>query len=127
MFNYIKATKEDITHMSANNTQTIKWYVDLSFAVHKNMKSHTRAIMTIGNRFSISKSTKQKVNARSSMESEMITVDNSISKILWTKRFVEAKGYMINANIVYQNTTSAIKLKISGIVSSGTRIRHFDI
>ena len=61
------------------------------------------------------------------MESEMITVDNSISKILWTKRFVEAKGYMINANIVYQNTTSAIKLKISGIVSSGTRIRHFDI
>lgn len=61
------------------------------------------------------------------MESEIITVDNSISKILWIKRFVEAQGHKIDANIVYQDNASAIKLERSGIASSGKRTRHFDI
>ena len=40
--------------------------------------------MTLGNGAIISDSTKQKVNARSSTESEMIAVDNTLSKVLWT-------------------------------------------
>jgi hypothetical protein len=46
MLNYLEMTKEDITNMSANDTQTIKWYVDSSFAVHKDIRSYTGAIMT---------------------------------------------------------------------------------
>ena len=68
--------------MSADDTQTVRWYVDSSFAVHKNMRSHTSAIMTLGQGAIISDSTKQKVNAQCSMESEMVAVDDTLSKIL---------------------------------------------
>jgi hypothetical protein len=82
LMNYLQATKSDVTKMSADNTQTIKWYVDSSFAVHKDMRSHTGAIMTLGKGAIISDSTKQKVNARSSTESEMIAADDTIMKVL---------------------------------------------
>ena len=127
IMNYLKATRNEIMRMSADNSQTIKWYVDSSFAVHKDMKSHTGAIMTLGTGAIVSDSTKQKVNARSSTESEMIAADDMISKILWTKRFVEAQGHQVKANIVYQDNSSMMKLEMNGKESSGKRTRHFDI
>jgi hypothetical protein len=127
MLNYLKATKDDVSSLSADDTQTIKWYVDSSFAVHKDMKSHTGAIMTLGNGIIISDSTKQKVNARSSTECKMVAVDNTLSKILWSKRFIEAQGFKVNSTIVFQDNTSAIKLETNGKASSGKRTRHFDI
>jgi hypothetical protein len=127
ILNYLKATKDDIVKMSADDSQTIKWYVDSSFAVHKDMRGHTGAIMTLGTGAIISDSTKQKVNARSSTESEMIAADDMISKILWTKRFIEAQGHQVSANIVYQDNSSAMKLEMNGKASSGKRTRHFDI
>jgi hypothetical protein len=45
---YLQATKNYIARINANNTQTIKQYIDFSFAVHKDKKNHTRAIMTLG-------------------------------------------------------------------------------
>jgi len=47
------------------------------------MKSHTEAVMTMGSQALISLSTKQKVNARSSTEVELVAVDDVIAKILW--------------------------------------------
>ena len=64
---------------------------------------------------------------QSSTESELIAADDMISKILWMKRFVEAQGHQVNANIVYQDNSSAMKLKMNGKESSGKRTRHFDI
>ena len=127
LVDYLKNTKDKVSSMSADDTQTIKWYVDSSFAVHKDMRSHTGAIMTLGQGAIISDSTKQKVNSRSSTESEMVAVDDTLSKILWTKRFIEAQGHAIKENIVYQDNTSAMKLKMNGKTSSGKRTRHFDI
>ena len=57
----------------------------------------------------------------------MIAVNNTLSKILWTKWFIEAQGHAIKENIVYQDNTSAMKLEMNGKTSSGKRTRHFDI
>ena len=127
ILNYLKTTEKEIVKMEADDEQVIKWYVNSSFAVHKDMRSHTGAIMTLGTGAIISDSTKQKVNARSSTESKMIAADDMISKILWTKRFLEAQGHQVKANIVYQDNSSAIKLEMNGKESSGKRTRHFDI
>jgi hypothetical protein len=82
LINYLQVTRNSIAKMSAKNTQTIKWYIDSFFAVHKDMRSHTGAIMTLGKGAIISNSIKQKVNARSSTESKMIAADNTILKVL---------------------------------------------
>jgi hypothetical protein len=47
IINYLKAIQDNIWKISADDSQTIKLYIDSSFAVHKDMRSHTRAIMTL--------------------------------------------------------------------------------
>ena len=50
--------------LSMDGTNTMRWYVDATFAVHKNMRSHTGTVMTMGRGAGISASGKQKVNTR---------------------------------------------------------------
>ena len=126
MMNFLKATKDDIATMSADDTNSIKWHVDASFAVHKDMRSHTGATMSLGSGVICSVSTKQKINTRSSTEAELVGVDDVVSKILWTKQFIEAQDFTVE-NIVYQDNTSSMKLEENGKASSGKRTRHFNI
>ena len=66
-------------------------------------------------------SLKQKVNARSSTEAELIGVDDFVSKILWTQKFLKSQGFEIRHNIVFRNNTSAMKLEENGRMSAGKR------
>jgi hypothetical protein len=47
--------------------------------------------------------------------------------ILWTKLFLEAQGYDVEKNIVYQDNKSAILLETNGKKSSGKRICALNI
>jgi hypothetical protein len=69
----------------------VKWYVDASFAVHPDFKSHTGAMMTLGKGVMQSIARKQKMNVRSSMEGKLVAVDGAATMILWTKLFLEAQ------------------------------------
>ena len=83
--------------------------------------------MSLGKGSIQSISTKQKVNTRSSTESELVSMDDIISKVLWTKLFLEAQGYGVKQNIVLRDNTSSMKLELNGKASSGKRTRHFNI
>jgi hypothetical protein len=78
------------------------------------MKSRTGAVFTMGKGAIIGSSTKQKVNSRSSTESELIGVDDKIAKILWTKRFLEWQEFLVKLIIIYQDNTSTMKLERNG-------------
>jgi hypothetical protein len=77
--------------------------------------------MTLGNGAIYSISTKQKVNSRSSTEAEFIAVDDVISKVLWTKLFLENQGQNTLMNIIYRDNQSAMKMELNGKSSSGKR------
>jgi hypothetical protein len=124
---FLKGTIDDVLTLEADDTQTMSWYIDAAFAVHPDMKSHTGAVFTMGKGAIISDSLKQKVNSRSSTESEIVGVDDEIHKVVWAKRFVEHQGFKVKLNIVYQDNTSSMKLEQNGKASSGKRTRHFDI
>ena len=70
---------------------------------------------------------KQKLNSRSSTEAELIGVDDAITQVLWTKLFMEAQGYPIEKNILYQDNQSAILLETNGRSSAGKRSRAINI
>jgi hypothetical protein len=70
---------------------------------------------------------KQKLNVRSSTEGELVAVDNAATMILWTKLFLEAQGYDVEKNIVYQDNKSAILLETNGNKSSGKQTRALNI
>jgi hypothetical protein len=77
---FMKGTIDDILTLEAYDTTTLTWYTDVAFAVHGDLKSQTGAVFTMGKGAIIGSSTKQKVNSRSSTESELIGVDDKIEK-----------------------------------------------
>jgi hypothetical protein len=127
LIQFLNGTKDDVLTLSAENLNVIKWYVDASFAVHPDFKSHTGAVMTYGQGAIQSISRKQKLNTRSSTESELVGVDDASTAILWTKLFMEAQGYKIDQNIIYQDNKSAILLEKNGKKSSSKRTRALNI
>ena len=105
----------------------IKWYVDASSAVHPEFRSHTGSVMTFGRGVPISQSHKQKLNTRSSTETEVVGVDDAMSPILWTRLFLEAQGIEVQRNILYQDNKSAILLENNGKKSSSKRTRAMNM
>jgi hypothetical protein len=67
------------------------------------------------------------VNTRSSTEAELVGFDDVVSKILWSKLFIEAQDFEVKANIVYRDNTSSMRLEENGKASSGKHTRHFHI
>jgi hypothetical protein len=127
MLRFLSATKDDKPTFEMNRMNIIEWYLDASFAVHPDMKSHTGATMTLGKGAIQTISTKQKINSRSSTEAELVSIDDIIAKVIWTRSFLEAQGYHVKENVIYRDNQSSMKLEINGKQSSGKRTRHFNI
>jgi hypothetical protein len=50
MMGFLKETRPDVLTLEANNYEKIVWYLDAALGVHNDCKSHTGAVMTLGNR-----------------------------------------------------------------------------
>jgi len=48
VMNFLKATMHHVTTLRMSNDSQILWFVDAAFAVHRDMKSHTGAVMSMG-------------------------------------------------------------------------------
>ena len=48
MMTCLKQTREDSLILRLDKSRVIKWYIDAAFAIHKDYKSHTGAVMTRG-------------------------------------------------------------------------------
>ena len=81
----------------------------------------------MGRGFPITASMKQKLNTRSSTESELVAVDQMMLAILWTRLFLEAQGYGVTENVIYQDNQAAILLEKNGKASSGKRTKHINM
>jgi len=127
LLKFLNGTREDELILGADNLSVIKWYVDASFAVHPDFKSHTGGVMTFGHGAVQSISRKQKLNTKSSTTAELVAADDVSTMILWTKLFLEEQGYEIEKNILYQDNKSAILLEQNGKRSSGKRTRALNI
>ena len=110
-----------------DETGNVYWYVDASFAVHDNMRSHTGAIMTLGKGAAMSMSTKQKLNTKSSTEAELVGVSDYLPHCIWFGHFLHHQGYNIDENIIFQDNTSAIKMERNGRNSCTGNSRHIDV
>ena len=87
--------------LSADGTNIVKWWVDGTYDVHPDMRSQTGGTMSLGKGAIISTSIKQKMNTKSSTETELITADNLMPHILWTNHFLNWQGYNAKDTILY--------------------------
>jgi hypothetical protein len=124
---YLDRTHDLTLRLSAKTPLVIKWWIDGSFAVHANMRSHTGSTMSMGKGSIWSNSIKQKLNTRSSTEAELVAVDDMMPQILWTKYFLNEQGFKIASIRILQDNKSAMLLEENGISSSSKRTRHIQV
>jgi hypothetical protein len=124
---YLRDTVHLDLTLEADKMQIIKWWVDGSFAVHPDMKSHTGATMSLGKGSVYATSVRQKLNTKSSTEAELVAVDDAMPQVMWTRYFLEAQGYEVNKSTIYQDNQSDMLLENNGRKSSTKRTRHINI
>ena len=91
------------------------------------MKGNTGATLSLGKGGIYSGSWKQRLEARSSTESELIGVYDVFPQILWTKQFLEELGWKDSASVIYQDNSSSILLERNGRCLSTKRMKHINI
>jgi hypothetical protein len=134
---YLRLTISVPLILGWDGTGQLRWSVDASFAVHKDMRSHTGAVLSLGQGALMSMSLKQKINTKSSTEAELVGVDDAMNFVEWIQLFVEEQIKSINDDsilkkigndiVIEQDNTSTIQLVNNGKQSSTKRTRHINI
>ncbi len=81
----------------------------------------------MGCRFPISVSTKQKLNTKSSTESELVGVDDMMPILIWTRYLLLEQGYGVVENLLLQDNKSLMLLERNRKASSSKRTNHINI
>jgi len=113
---YIRDTQDISLTMEADGNP--HWWVDSSYAVHPDMKSHKGMLMSLGKGCTYTASNKQKLNTKSSTEAKLVAIDDAMGQILWTRHFIAAQGIPVPTTTIYQDNKSTILLSENGRLSS---------
>ena len=123
---YIRGTKDKGICLEADKYLSILAYVDASYGVHEDFKSHTGSVIGIGKGPIYAKSSGQKLNTKSSAEAELVGLSDSVGQVIWTRNFLLEQGYQVAPATVYQDNQAAIALVKNG-KSNSHRTRHIAI
>jgi hypothetical protein len=127
LLEYINGTINLEYIVGADDLGRMRTWVDAAYAVHADMCSHTGGVISFGRGGIACKSSKQKLNTKSSTEAEFVGASDYLPNTIWVKMFMEAQGYSITKNILEQDNESAIKLEKNGRTSAGPKSRHINI
>ena len=123
---YLRGTRLLVLTIDMTTSMNIVAFIDASFGVHHDMKSHTGVAIIIGQGLLYGKSTKQKLNSKSSTEAELIGVSDGLNPVLWMRHFLIAQGYNMEPIDLRQDNQSTIKMIKSGKTNS-EKSRHIAI
>ena len=113
--------------IGADSISIMDIFVDASYGVHMDMKGHTGGCVTLGRGALMSKSGKQKLNTKSSTETEVVGCsDYVLVNPIWGKNFLAHQGYTVQSKL-HQDNQSATKMARNGTKSCGQKSRHIDI
>ena len=121
LLQFLRGMKDDYLTLSADTLHNVRWWVDASYADHLEMKSHTGGALSLRTGVLYGTSKQQELNTKSSTEAAVVGIDDVMPQILWTLYFLEAQGYKITNNVLYQDNKSSILLETNGRGSSGKR------
>ena len=127
VLDYLKATKDDERIIGATSLDKLMTWVDASYAIHDNMRSHTGGMMSFGIGALHTKSTRQKLNTKSSTEAELVVVSEYLPYHIWLINFLEHQGYRVEKKLLFQDNESTIKMEVNGRNSCTGNSRHVDI
>ena len=120
---YVRGTKDFALTLEAHDPIIVTCYIDASYGVHADKKSHTGCAITLGEGTIYAKSATQKLNTKSSTEAELVGLSDASNQAIWTRHFLIDQGYQDNPAIIYQDNKSTIQLINNG-QSNSERTAH---
>jgi hypothetical protein len=125
---YLNGTQNLYIKLSPDELKIHMW-IDASFGIHSDGKSHTGTTTFIGASGGpiMSQSSKQKLVTTSSTASEFVATSDKIKYIEWLRNLLSSLGFdQKEPSIVYQDNMSTIKLAEKGEGNFGTT-RHLNV
>ena len=127
---HVKVAINDVRIIGADSFSTFYEWIDAAYGVTAGMKSQTGGAMCLGLGVLHGKSTKQKLNVKSSTEAELVGISDYLPYNMWLMIFMSAKGYEIVDNALHQDNQSTILMLKNGRNSCTgnsrqTHIRYF--
>jgi hypothetical protein len=123
---YIRGTKEMGIILEANVNLGVYGYIDASYGVHADLKSHSGCVIGIGKGPIYAKSSTQKINTKSSSEAELVSLSDHTNQVIWVRNFLLDQGYEVEPATIYQDNQSTIAMVKNG-KSNSSRTRHIAI
>ena len=125
---YIGATRDrGLALMPGAGGITVKLYVDASYGVHHDGKSHTGSCVVVGDVGAVQgRSSKQLIVTKSSTEAELVGLSDSANQGLCIRTFLIAQGYHMPAMTILQDNQSCMTLIAEGR-SGAEYTRHIQI
>jgi hypothetical protein len=115
LLGYLHRTKLRSIVLEPRKPLFVEAYIDASFAMHMDRKSHSGVIVLVGGVGVLFTSRKQKCVSKSPTEAELIALSDNVSLV---ELFHEFLGFVLNQRIcmptVYQDNTSVISLVTIG-------------
>jgi hypothetical protein len=123
------ANQEMILSMNTMNDVTLHAYIDASYAVHSDLKSHSGVMFSIGTGPIYVSSTKQSCVSKSSTEAELIAFTDYIGEAMSTRNILEDITRMPVKLIVYQDNQAVLSILKNGVLGgkSKTASKHVKV
>ena len=97
--------------LGADSLAKSKSWVDTAYAMHDDMRSHTGGATSLGCGAIMCKSTKEKLNTKSSTEAEVVGSSDYLPNTIWARMFLAEQSYELTENIFHQDNQSSIRLE----------------
>ena len=94
--NYLDNTKTQCLRLGMTTPMTIRTYIDASFAVHSDFKSHTGICITMGIDCFYAKSTGQKIDTTSSCQAELVALAKGLRQSVYSAYILAGQGYIFH-------------------------------
>ena len=92
---YVKTKIKDKIIIGAKTLSDLYTWIDAAYAVHNNMRGHTWGAISMGYGIIIGKASKQKINVKTSTESELVGMGKYVPYNIWFMMFISAQSYGI--------------------------------
>jgi hypothetical protein len=114
LLQFLNQTIDDVRIVAADDLSKLLTWVDAGYAIHHDMRGHTRGAMSFDTGIIHGKASKQRLNTKSSTETEVVGASDYLPYNMWMQHFMEAQGYTLDENLYYQDNQSAMRMEKNG-------------
>jgi histone deacetylase 1/2 len=125
---YIKCTtRSGIKFKPDGESFRLDQYIDVSHASHRpSYRSQTGDVLFLNGCLVQAHTGKQRLNTKSSTESELVGVSDRAGVCIWTKNFLVEMNFVVKSAVIHQDNQASINLIRNG-KSFSDRTRHMNI